>query len=272
MVSFSRSLFLMVILVFGVDALALTVRCDRKQVICEINTKRLVKGDYIGIFDLDGYLSAVGRVTKISGAKRTVKIKKKYGFISKSHKASLIKDREASNPRKYFKILESVHDSGYGFLAGLVSLGAGDGLSGFQVGGLAEFSINRNLFYVVRGSYISASGGVSYETDNLQSTTLTASIMSAMGGVAYWAAPNKPISLRTEVSLGLANTSLSTADGSDAKEVADGRLFPGMGLNFRAGADVVSKIGGTRYLLGAAFMKLQNSFSYVVQAGALFEF
>ena len=49
------------IITFSSEALSYSVRCNKKQSSCQIKTKRLTVGDYVGIFGEDNFLQAIGK-------------------------------------------------------------------------------------------------------------------------------------------------------------------------------------------------------------------
>ena len=97
-------LILAVFSLYSSSAYSYSVRCNKDQTQCQIKTKRLTVGDFVGIFDEYKYLQAVGKITKIVGKKRILKITKKFTLITKDSVAKRISDEEAARPRSYFKI------------------------------------------------------------------------------------------------------------------------------------------------------------------------
>ena len=67
-----------------------SLRCNKKQTQCQIKTKRLTVGDYVGVFGEDNIFWAVGKVNKIVGLKRIVKITKKFTVITQDARARRI--------------------------------------------------------------------------------------------------------------------------------------------------------------------------------------
>lgn len=252
-------------------AFAYPLSCNKNQTICEIKTKRVTINDYIGVFDGDGYLIAIGRVTKIRGVSRMVKIKKRYGDIRSSHDGLLIKDREADNPKKYFKFLQPVTEQTFGVQLGLTQLGVGESISAFDLQGYGEWAFRDIFYWVGRLGFLTGSGEASKTDDELISQEVTVQAFSLLGGMAFWLGKALDLGLRTELSLGLSNVSVDLEQGGDAKDVVDGRVFPGMGFSYRFETSVmIRRDRFNHYFAGASFFRLQNSNNLGVHLGVTF--
>ena len=125
--------------------LYLTVRtCNTKQtLLSNPRTKRLTIGDYVGIFGEDKFLQAVGKVTKISGLKRIVKITKKYSLITADSDARMIKDKEAANPRNISRLARVESQRMFGAALGIAQIGLGDGFIGFNFEANYSYTFSR---------------------------------------------------------------------------------------------------------------------------------
>lgn len=246
------------------------VRCNAKQTRCEIKTKRVHIRDYMGIFDEDGNLAAISRVSKISGGTRQLKVTKKFSKIKKGYKATLISDNEARNPKKYFTFLRGSRDQTAGAYLGLTSMGVGEEIRAFEAGGYGEWAWKDSTKFVAHGAFLRGSGVASSTEEALTPSDLTFMALVAMGGVGVTLAEQKSVSVRTSFTLGLAYVSASVSDGGDVKEVVDGRIFPGIGAAFRASADVLVRMDDMTPFAGMALFKIQNSIDYTILGGLRF--
>lgn len=251
------------------NVFAYKLRCDSKQTRCEIKTKRLTVGDHVGVFDKNGLLVATGKIFKIQNSIRIIKVQRKYSKILSSHEALPIKDVEARKPTSYFKLLKQSDDKGYGFQAGLVEMGVGDGISAFEVGGYLNQRWDQNLYFVQRVLYMSGAGEASSTGEKLISETVSYSSWGLLGGIAMFLLPSSNLSLRLEASIGMINVSL-TSDATEPKDLVDGKVFPGTGFVARFGGSLLFRIGEWRPMIGVAMYRLQNSFNYGLHVGAYF--
>lgn len=265
-------LLLLLLLLPGGTAMAYRLKCNGAQTRCEVVTKRLVKGDRIGIFNDSKVIIAVGTVTKVSGKVRRIRIDKKFGAIAKDDEALLIKDHEARNPKKYFNYARDPVQKPYGASLGITSLGVGEGIQAMDLQGLAQFPWEGHRLLVARLMYLMGSGTAQTTGDELVQENVGMSAIGASGGVAWLLLPRQDISIRAEAGLGFANVSLNTSGEADAKELLDGRLFPGMGVVLRAEIAVIMRLSGLTPYAGANFLRLQNSNDTGVHAGLLFKF
>ena len=250
-------------------AFAYKIRCDKQQARCTIESKRLHVGDYIGVFNERGSLEAIGRVTSIKGLTRSVKMKKIFSKITSRSKALLIKDNEAKNPEEHFRVVKVMKRDGYGVMLGLVSMGVGRGITAFELAGLKEWNFRRRLKVVGRGFYMMGSGTASSTGDEIASENVRYSALAALGGVSSSVYLFNSFSLRGEVTAGLCNVSL-TAERTDAKDLVDGQVFPGMGAVFRFGVTALFKGDDYRPFVDASFLKIQNSFNTGIGVGLYF--
>lgn len=226
------------ILAFSSQALSYSVRCNKKQSSCQIKTKRLTIGDHIGVFGEDKFLQAVGKVTKISGLKRIVKITKKYSLITAGSQARMISDKEASNPKKYFKLARVEDKHMLGAAIGIAQVGLGDGFIGLNFEAQYSYTFSRKIYFLVKGNYISGEGIATDSLAEIGETTLSFSSIGLTGGAVYQILPNSPISIRFGLDLGFSNVSVATGDG-DPNDVLRGRIDNGVGLQLRGSFVVV---------------------------------
>ncbi|MGE0175186.1 MAG: hypothetical protein AB7T49_20535 [Oligoflexales bacterium] len=249
---------------------AYSVKCTQEQDICEVDTKRLVPGDKIGIFSDDGYLIAIGVIEglKDTGA-RKVKITRRYGRIKKTHDLILIKDDEAQSPLKYFKVAkpESEHRAGGGLA--IHSIGVGEGFLAYGLEGLYEYKW-KTIAWVGRGIFFTGSGNASINELEIENVGVSMQVFGALGGASYTFFPNAPISFRTEATLGFANVSVSTDSEYDVQDVVDGRVGKGMGLIGNLEGDVLFAVGDMRAYAGAHYFRLQGSNNAGISGGLIF--
>lgn len=269
MLSLIRAAIPLVLLFMTCPALAYKVKCNKTQNLCEVDTTRLTIGDKVGIFSEDGDLVALGEVKTLKGRIRVVDIKKKYGPILRSHNLEMVKDEEYDAPAKYFKVLKKGAEQSAGGSLGLVSLGVGEGFLGFQLDGFMEWLWQNGIFVFGQGFFISGKGNATITEEAINEDTIAMSVIGALGGVSYTGFRNREMSFRGDLGLGFANVSASTGSGRDVKEVADGRIFPGMGFVMRGEAAMLWTIGDWRPYISGSFIRLQNSNNYGVSLGVL---
>ena len=230
--------FFLLLLFSSSSAFSYSVRCNKKQTSCQLRTKRLTIGDYVGIFGEDKFLQAVGKITKISGIKRTLKITKKYSLITADSDARMIKDKEAANPRKYFKIARVEKKHVIGGALGMAQIGLGDGFMGFNFEARYSYTFSQKIYFLVKGNYLSGEGVATDYLAEIAETPVTFSSMGLTGGAVYQMLPNSPVSVRVGLDLGFANVSASTGEG-EVSDVLRGRVENGVGLQFRGSLMVV---------------------------------
>ncbi len=252
---------------------AYRLQCNKQQTSCQANAKRLVTNDYVGVFDEDGYLVAIGRVGKIDGEVRHIAIQKRYGKILASHDAILIKDHEAKNPDKHFKLMIPVARNNWGVQIETLSMGVGEGFPVYGAEAYYQRGLAHNFFFVGRGGYVRGSGKASVTEDLIASQDIDFASFIFTAGMGFELFPEREIMLRTELSLGGAYVSARAGGSEDKgtiKEIVDGRIYPGMGANLMAVCDVMFHIGQTRPFLGASVYKLQNSLDSGIHLGVYF--
>ena len=59
------------------------ILCNSQKTSCEVDTKRLTMGDRVGIFSTGNLLLAIGKVQRLKGKTRVVKITKKFVSMTK---------------------------------------------------------------------------------------------------------------------------------------------------------------------------------------------
>ena len=249
------------------NALAYKVRCNNEQTICEVDSKRLVKGDHVGVFDSDGFLSAIGEVTAIKGQWREVKMMRKYQLIGRDDRLERVEDLEAKEPSRYFKIRQGAASQSFGLQGGVMSVNAGGGIMAFEAEGFMQWLWRNNAFFVARGLFCRGSGSATINQDYLQEYTLSFQAMGLTGGMAYNLVSAEMVALRGEFSLGLVNNSVSTNGTVDVKNLANGRIFPGTGMLMNMNLSTIVHFSSWNMIVAAEFIHLQNSNDYALSVG-----
>jgi hypothetical protein len=262
-------ILMLALLFFSELSFAYSVKCTSEQDVCEVDTKRLVPGDKIGIFSDDGYLIAIGVIEglKDSGA-RKVKITKKFARIKKTHDLILIKDEEAEDPLKYFKTAkpESLHRIGAGI--GIHTIGVGEGFTAYGIDSYYDYKW-RNMSWIGRFMFFKGSGEATVNKLELETLGIDMQVMGLMGGAAYTFFPNRDMSFRTEGTAGFAKVSLSSSK-YDAADVVDGRVGNQMSAILNLEGDVVFSAGDMRAFVGARYFRIQGSNNSGLTGGIIF--
>lgn len=247
-----------------------TLKCDSDQKQCHTKTRRLVRGDNVGIFDDDGYLVAIGRVIKANGLIRQIKIFKKYGTIPAQHDAQLIKDHQVKKPEKFFKVLPPVAFDSLALAIGVFGVGVGSGLSAKGIDGYYERKFYQNFSWLVRIGYLSGSGNASETGDELLTSSIDISALSVLGGATALLLPYSSISIRTEISMGLVNMAIASNSPFEESELVEGRIFSGNGFGLNVAGSVLFRLGDTQPFVGGRVYKMQNSLVTGIEAGLRF--
>ena len=198
------------LMLLSATALAETseIRCNKSQSICEIRNKRTTIGDKVGVFSEDGFLIAVGVITKIRDTVRTFEIKKTYARILRSHTAQVIRDSEARDPEKFFKILKDYDDIFVGGKLGLFSIGIGNGFlaSNFEAIGMVKWKYL--TFFSARLNYLTGDGEASAKLQGIPNTDFSLSTIGGSAGITQILFPYQMINLRTSIEFGAASATV----------------------------------------------------------------
>ena len=258
---------LVFILLFSSNAWAYKFHCNSEQTVCEIDSKRIVKGDRVGVFDSDGFLAAIGEVTAIKGQWREIKMVRKFQKISRDDRLDRIEDYEAKDPSRYFKIKQGMSAKSLGLQAGLLSVAAGAGIMAFEAEGFMQWLWKDNAYFVARGLFCRGSGRATINDGFLKQYTISMQAMGVTGGMAFNFLSGEMLTLRGELGLGLVNNSVSTNGDVDAKVLANGRIFSGMGMLMNSNVAAIVNFNSWNMLLAGEFLRLQNSNDFSISMG-----
>lgn len=241
-------------------AVAYTFKCDPGQRRCYVNTKRMVPGDYVGIFDRSKRLIAIGKVDAIIGETRQIRILRRYGRIKNNYGLSRIEDNVAANPAKFYTIYRGPAKLVVGAEAGVASIGIGEGLAGFAVEAHGDYRLARWLFATGRVFYLYGRGEAAIEGGEFVSREIDMSAIGGMIGGAVIAEPVANLYLRGELSLGVAGVFGSTADGIPIDEAVDGRVSDGFGFAGKAAISAIwQRKGSYQPFVSGAFLRVQEA-------------
>lgn len=193
--------------------------CSSKNNTCFIYDRTIVTGDKIGFFTERGELVATGKVTKMSGNRRSVQLQQVSGSVdSQADTYAMITDPTAISQEK-FKVYRQPTPIAVGAQVNLASFGAGGDAKGYEATG--EMLRRKFLGKVdgfARGSLYSFTGTAENTNDIAPQKTFTATAISAMGGVGYTLFSQSDFFIRSELGAGLSYT-MAKIDGSagDAK-------------------------------------------------------
>lgn len=253
-------------------AWAYKVKCNETQTECEVDTKRIVVGDRVGIFSEDGLIVAIGTVKKLKGRARVVHLDKKYAEVKANHELMLIKDEEAQNPGQFFKFYRKTAEKTFGTSFGLTAMGVGESFTSYDLQFFMQYKMRENFYLVPRGYYMTGKGRAASNDVFIETRNLSISSMGLIFGGAGELFSQSPLYMRIEGGIGLAKVNASLSDGSDVKNVVDGRIRPGTGPIMRFEVDALYKWNTYKLLAGAHFTRLQNSNNSGVVFGGLFDF
>ena len=76
----------------------------------------------------------------------------------------MISDKEASRPKKYFKLARVESQHMIGAALGIAQVGLGDGFIGFNFEANYSYTFSKSIYFLVKGNYLSGDG---IATDNL---------------------------------------------------------------------------------------------------------
>ncbi len=254
--------FVLSLILLSTTAFAYPIRCDRAQKLCEVKSRRLTVGDYVGVFAGSGELIAIGRVADIKGVARIVKIVRRYSTIYRSHDATWIEDRKARDPEKFFKVQKPLDPALWSGSGSLLSMGVGDGFVGMEFKGEYQSLWRENTYYTASISYLSASGEASENLKSIDVQSVDLSVIGVTAGLRYALMTQSPLGFRIGGDLGFASVSATVSGGFDAAEVLNDRVVPGTGLLMRALGELIYQRDGIKPSLGVQFYRLQNSNSF----------
>lgn len=247
-------------LLIATQGFALPFKCDKQQILCEIQSKRLTIGDKIGAFSSDGQLAAIGEVVEIRNKSRMVKIIKKWGNLYRSYEMEVIDDDKAQNPEKYFSVITPLPDLSWAVSLGAVNLGVGDSFVGTTLEGGVYWFVMKDVFLTGKLHYLTGSGQAS---DNLGAGVAEANVsVTSAGlsvGISTLLAPYQLIAMRLDGDVGVSNATVTLPSGLNERQVLNSRVTDGAGLYLRFGAAAIWRRDGLQPELGFAFLRLHAS-------------
>ncbi|HYX32581.1 MAG TPA: hypothetical protein VE954_05675 [Oligoflexus sp.] len=244
-------------LLLAAPAFAMPFKCDKQQMLCEVQTKRLTVGDKVGVFSSDGQLAAIGEVVEIRNKSRMIKITQKWASLFRSYEMEVIEDEKAKNPEKYFRIITPLPELSWGVGLGGVNLGIGDSFVGTSLDGGVYWLLWRDMFLTGRLHYITGEGKAS---DNLGAGVAAASVsVTSAGlsvGISELIAPYEMVALRMDGEIGLSNATVTLPAGLDEGDVLNNRIDDGVGLYLRFGVAAIWRRDGLQPEVGFSFLRL----------------
>jgi hypothetical protein len=248
-----------------------TIRCNREQTQCEVDTKRLTRGDRVGIFDEDNNIVAVGTVTALKDRIRIFKIDKKLNPIYRDAKQRFLSDTQAENPLKYFTTPNTENKMELGVNIEVTSVGVGNGFMATGLGAFFDYRLFGHNFVVGRFYYLKGSGVATNSDLEVDEAAIDVSSFGLLGGIAIPLITSRTFGLRGEFSLGFGSTSVATDAPFDGTEIIEGKVG-GTGLAARAELDAIYHMGKFNPFIGLSYFRLQSANNYTFSAGAVFEF
>jgi hypothetical protein len=247
-------------LCLAANAAAMPFKCDKQQILCEIQTKRLTVGDKVGVFSGDGQLAAVGEVVEIRNRSRIVKILQKWGNLYRSYEMEVIDDEQAKDPSKYFRVITPLPEISWGLGLGALNMGIGDGFVGTSLHGGIYWLLDRDLFLTGRLHYLTGSGKAA---DNLGvgGGSVSVSVTTAGGsiGLSQLMAPYELVAWRLGGELGISNATLTLPSNLNKSQVINDRISDGIGLYLRLSVAAIWRRDGLQPELGFSFLRLHAS-------------
>jgi hypothetical protein len=197
-------------------------QCGSNNSVCVINDRNMVTGDNVGFFTERGELIATGKVTKMSGSRRSVQLKQVMGQVNENAETYAMLDSPRAVSQEQLKIYKQPSVYAVGGSVGATTLAAGTDAKGMEYSG--EMIRRKFLGKVdgfARGSYYSISGPASNIAWKMDPETFYMKSLAAIGGVSYTLFANSDVVLRTEVGGGVAYTSASVGSSSEDAQSPD---------------------------------------------------
>lgn len=254
-----KRLLALLVVLWGSISYAFPFKCDKEQMNCEVQTRRLTVGDKVGIFTSQKQLVALGEVTDIEGSKRVIKITKKWALLLRNHDVEIINDNAFQNPEAYYTIVTPLPPMSWAAQIGIVNLGIGDGFIGTEVSGLFFKHFWRDFSYFGRLHYLTGKGKASDNLGGASSQNVSVSSIGVSGGVSEMILPFAMIAVRLDGELGLGMGQVTLAGGFDEDKVLNSRFKDGLGVYARGGASAVWRRDGLQPEIGLSVLRLHNS-------------
>lgn len=247
---------------------AYNIRCDGGQNWCYVKTKRMVPGDWVGIFDRSSRLVAIGKIEEIVGDMRKIRIVKRYRSITKNSGLKRIRDEVLDNPGSYYTIYRGPAQMVGGAQVGVASIGLGKGLAGFGVDGFLDYRLMPYLYATGRLFFAYGTGEAAIEGGEFVARDIEVQFYGGLGGIAGIAEPIADMHVRGELSVGFAGVGGSTADGVTIDEAVEERVKEGFGFATRASIGAIwHRRGSLQPFVEAAFLRVQEANSSILSLG-----
>lgn len=250
---------------------AVDLKCDKKQAICEVSNRRLTVGDWVGFFSKDGYLSALGKIVKIKGRIREIRIKKSFAHISKHHRVEIVKDKHARKPRKYFRVRDRVTKSFWGVNLSLVSMGVGSGFPAFSVSGNYFWKFRKGTYFLARSWFLNGSGETASSIAGNPPISVSLSSLGVIGGISEIMRVGEKIALFPYIAGGFSFTSVEVGSTEDASEALNNRVKDGILLALEGGLSAYYRWGDYFPTIGVNILSLHDSVNIGLSGGITVE-
>lgn len=241
-------------------AQAYSFTCDKQQVWCFVKTKRMVPGDWVGIFDRSSRLIAIGKIDAIVGEKRRIRIVKRYAPIADDNGLARIRDEVLDNPGAYYTIYQGPAQFVVGGQVGIASVGLGKGLAGFSGEAHADYKLTRYAFLTGRLFYTYSRGEAAIEQGEFIAREIEVNFFGGLAGIAGIAEPVANLYLRGELSVGMAGVFGNTADDVPLEDAVEGRVIEGFGFASKVGISAIyQRKGSFQPFIEAGFLRVQEA-------------
>lgn len=210
-------------------------KCSPRNDVCVVNDRSVVAGDELGFFTDRGELIATGKVTKMSGSRRSVQLQQVMGQVHTQAESYAMLDGGSSTIQRY-RTYRRPAQLLLGSSFGLTTFGAGADSAGYEISGQAIR--NRFLGQVdgyVRGSIYMISGTSRVVYGNGDTGEFKANALAASAGLSYNLFSRDNFVLRTEAGAGAAFTMASINGSASAAKSAEWgyEVNSGLGLHAR---------------------------------------
>lgn len=246
--------------------------CNKKAKVCHLEDSSIVMGDLIEFYTADGDIIATGKVTKMSGIKRTVELDQINGDVQQL--AKTYSNAEASSSDSTGKQTAYVSR---GKIQGAAHIGlanVGAGATGFEISGQGIMAnVLGSLDVQAHAAWYHVSGTAKDYDGNPGAFKANAFTLTV--GPTFTFHERGPIMVRTEVGIGFAYMK-ANIDGSTANASAKDwgyQINSGMGLHLRGLVALGLKIGPARLELGyePAWFYSAGPASNTILLGAVFK-
>ena len=240
-----------------------TIKCNKKQTECIINSPELVFGDHIAITDERQMWVATGSVDEIEkGMNRKVIIIKSYSPVKKGYKFSLITAKEANDPPEV-RITRPLTFKQVGGSVGILATGVGDNGAGFELTGY--YQMVRNNFPILgRVNLISVAGDV---TEKEQVSTFYVNGLGVMGGTSLYIWMTSKMAIRTEIALGFLYASVKASGEFSGNKASASHFKDGVDFEARGSFGIFYDMGGWQMTFEAAPQVTHSTSGFAVAVG-----